>query len=87
MRLGVNLVTPARTESLCEAALYLHLLFITAEQATSSDSTANKKKEEKKEARSVSAAILLSIYYAPNAIQGNERGVYDFTSHLNIGKV
>lgn len=87
MRLGVNLVTPARTESLCEAALYLHLLFITAEQATSSDFTASKKKNEKegkKEAPSISAAILLSIYYAPNGIQGNERGVYDFTSHLKM---
>lgn len=52
-RLGVNLVTPARTESLCEAALYLHLLFIAAEQATSSDSTAKKKKKH---------AVYLQLY-------------------------
>lgn len=81
MRLGVNLVTPARTESLCEAALYLHLLFITAEQATSSDSTANKKKE----GRSISAAVLLSFHYALNSVQGNKwrgGGGYDFTFRL-----
>lgn len=40
----------------------------------------------KREARCISAAILLSIYYAPNSIQGNERGVYDFTSNLKKWK-
>lgn len=38
--LGVNLGAPARTGSVCEAGLYLYLLFITAEQAVSSDCTA-----------------------------------------------
>lgn len=86
MRLGVNLVTPARTESLCEAALYLHLLFITAKQATSSDSTANNNNNNINKARSVFAAIPLSIYNAQNSIQGNKRRVFDFTSRLKKWK-
>lgn len=36
--------------------------------------------KKKRDTRSVSAATLLSIYYAQNSIQGNKRRVYDFTS-------
>lgn len=85
--LGVNLGAPARTGSLCETGLCLYLLFITAEQAVSSDCTAREKKRRKKviSVYCTSASMLLSLYNASEIIQGNL--VDDSPSHAELLKL
>lgn len=85
--LGVNLGAPARTGSLCETGLCLYLLFITAEQAVSSDCTAREKKRRKKviSVYCTSASMLLSLYNATEIIQGNL--VDDSPSHAELLKL